>query len=273
MLTNTRAELVKQTRRPASWLLLAIAVVLSLTFGYLVPYAGFTGTASGAPGSESGLASMLPPMFLSNAVGGLPIFAGALAVIFGVLITGSEYSWDTWKVVLAQGPSRAQVYGAKLATMAVGTLVGVLTLFAVNATAAATVAAVENQPFDWPNPVDLALGTGAGWLLALMWAGFGSALAIWLRGVALPVGLGLVFMLAVQNLLASIAAPLLDWVATAQEWLPGPNAGAVAYAVGARDTPGVSDIVGPTHATLVVAAYVVVFCVAGGWLLRRRDIT
>ncbi|RNL86055.1 ABC transporter permease [Halostreptopolyspora alba] len=272
MLTNIRAELVKQAHRPASWLLLALAGVLTLTFGYGIPYAGFTGTASGAPGADSDLASMLPEMFLGNAVGGLPVFAGALALIFGVLVAGGEYGWQTWKTVLAQRPARTTVYTAKLATLAVGTLLGVLTLCAVTATASALIAVVESQPFDWPGPLALAFGAGAGWLVAFMWASLGVVLAIALRGVALPIGLGLVWLLAVQNLLATIAAPLLDWVADAQEWLPGPNAGALAYAVGTRNTPGVSDIVEPGHATLVVVAYLLAFCVAGGWLLRRRDI-
>ncbi|MBB4930460.1 hypothetical protein F4561_001280 [Lipingzhangella halophila] len=272
MLTNVRAELVKQARRPANWLLLAVAAALTLAFGYLIPYAGLTGMASGTPAADSGLAAMLPEMFLGNAVGGLPIFAGALALIFGVLVAGSEYGWDTWKAVLAQRPARMSVYAAKLATLALGTMLGVLTLFACTATASAVIASAESQPLDWPGPLDLGFGIGAGWLMALMWASLGAALAITLRGVALPIGLGLVWLLAVQNLLATIAAPLLDWVASAQEWLPGPNAGALAYAAGARDTPGVSDIVEPGHATLVVAAYLLAFCAVGGWLLHRRDI-
>ncbi|MGH3392519.1 MAG: hypothetical protein ACRDOO_26925, partial [Actinomadura sp.] len=90
---------------------------------------------------------------------------------------------------------------------------------------------------------------------------------------ALPIGLGLVWLLAVQNLLAGIAAPLLDWVAELQKVLPGPNAGALAAALGAAtDTPGVSAIVGSGHATIVVVGYLLAFCVAGGLLLHRRDI-
>lgn len=42
--------------------------------------------------------------------------------------------------------------------------------------------------------------------------------------------------------------------------------------VGAAGTPGVSDIVGPGHATIVLTAYLVAFCAIGGWLLYRRDI-
>jgi hypothetical protein len=82
-----------------------------------------------------------------------------------------------------------------------------------------------------------------------------------------------VWLLAVQNLLALIAAPLLDWVAQLQKALPGPNAGSLVAALGASgDTPGVEALVGGGRAALIVGGYLLVFAAAGGALLRRRDI-
>lgn len=271
MLTDIRAEITKQVHRPASWLLLAIAVVQSLTFAYVIPYAGYTGTTSGPVSRD--LAAMLPEQFVGSAIAGLPVFVGALALIFGVLVAGSEYGWETWKTVLIQRPSRVGVYTAKLVTVAVGVLVFVVTLLVFSASASAVVAALANQPMAWPGVLEILRGIGAGWLVTMMWSSLGVLLGIALRGVALPIGLGLVWMLAVQNLLASIAAPLLDWVATLQKGLPGPNAGAlVAALVGRTGAPGIDAIVGGTQATVVVAAYLLAFSVLGGWLLRRRDI-
>lgn len=273
MLTDLRAELTKQAHRAANWLLLAVGVLLSLTFGYLIPYAGLDGNASGAPGSDRGLAAMLPEAFVGSALGGMPIFVGALALIFGVLVAGSEYGWQTWKSVFVQQPSRHTVYLAKLAAVGIGVGVGVLALFAGAATASAVVASLQDQSSIWPGFAELARGAGAGWLVAMMWGSLGVFLALAFRAVALPIGLGVVWLLAVQNLLASIAAPLLDWVAQLQKGLPGPNAGALVAALGAStETPGVGSIVGATQATLVVAAYLVVFVVAGGAFLHRRDI-
>jgi ABC-2 type transport system permease protein len=271
MLRDIRAELTKQARRPASWLLLAVAVVLSLTFGYAIPYAGLSGATSGPPGSDRGLAAMLPDAFLGSALGGLPIFVGALALIFGVLVAGSEYGYGTWKTILVQHPSRVAVYGAKLVTVAIAALAVVLALFAATAGASALVASLEGQALVWPPLTDVLRGLGAGWLVTTMWGSLGVLLAIGLRSVALPIGLGLVWLLAVQNLLASIAAPLLDWVAQLQKVLPGPNAGALVAAFGAS-APGVEQVVGSGQATAVLAAYLVVFGVLGGWLLHRRDI-
>lgn len=271
---SVHAELIKQARRPASWLLLAAAAALTITFAYVIPYAGLSDTASGAPNSDRGLASMLPDQIVASTIGGLPIFVGALALIFGALIAGSEYGWSTWKTVLTQGPRRTSIYVAKLIALALGVAALVLVLFGVAAAASALVASVEDQAMNWPSVGDLAQGMGAGWLIAMMWGSLGVLLGIAFRSVALPVGLGLVWMLAVQNLLASIAAPLLDWVAELQKGMPGPNAGSLVAALGgAGDTPGVEAIVGSTHATMVVTAYLLGFAVLGGWLLSRRDIT
>lgn len=270
---NVRAELRKQTRRPANWLLLAVAATLSLVFGYVIPYAGYAGGTTGPPGSDRGLAVLLPDQFVSTSIGGLPIFVGAIALIFGALVLGSEYGWETWKTVLVQRPSRLGVYKSKLIVVAIGGAVLVLTLFAAAAAASAVVAAAENQPVGWPALLDVAQGLGAGWLIAMMWGSLGVLLALAFRSVALPIGLGLVWMLAVQNLIASIAAPLLDWVAQGRKGMPGPNAGSLVAALGGNpDTPGVESLVGAGQATLVLAAYLVAFCLVGGWLFRRRDI-
>lgn len=270
---DIRAEMTKQVHRPATWLLLGVAVTLSITFGYLVPYAGYAGGTSGPPASDRGLAAMLPAQFLGSALGGMPVFVGALALIFGVLVTGSDYGWETWKTLLAQGPSRFSLYAAKVGAVAAGTLVLVLTLFLSAATASAVIAVVEDQPAGWPAIDDIAVAVGAGWLITTMWGTLGVLLAVALRSVALPIGLGLVWLLAVQNLLTAIAAPLLDWVAELQKGLPGPNAGSLVADLGAPSgVPGVDALVGSGQATLVMVSYLLVFTVVGGVLLHRRDL-
>jgi ABC-type transport system involved in multi-copper enzyme maturation permease subunit len=272
MSDHFRAEALKIVRRPAIWTLLGVALALSLTFTYLVPYAGYAGGTAG-PTADRGLAALLPDQLVGNSVGGLPVFVGALMLILGVLVSGSEYAWGTWKTVLAQDPARLRVYGAKLAVACVAALAGVLAVFAAGAIAGTLIAVAEDRPIAWPALTDLVAGIGAGWLIASMWTVLGALLGIVLRGVALPVGLGLVWLLAVQNLLSLIAAPLLDWVAQLQKGLPGPNAGSLVAAVGARaDTPGVEALVGGRQAAVVIAAYLVVFAALGGAVLRRRDI-
>src|SRR6266542_346157 len=243
---NFSAEMIKLVKRPANWLLFAVAIVLGLLFTYVIPYAGYA-AGTGGPTADRGLAALVPAQLVGNSIAGLPVFLGAIMVILGVLAVGGEYGWETWKTVLTQGPSRLAVYAGKLAALAVAALAVVVALFAV--------------------------GTAASWLIAAMWTAFGVLLAVLLRGVALALGLGLVWLLAVQNLLALLAAPLLDWVAQGQKGLPGPNAGALAAALGsAPDTPGVDAVVGGGQSALVVAAYLAGFLALGAVVLRRRDI-
>src|SRR6266542_2378288 len=188
---NFSAEMIKLVKRPANWLLFAVAIVLGLLFTYVIPYAGYA-AGTGGPTADRGLAALVPAQLVGNSIAGLPVFLGAIMVILGVLAVGGEYGWETWKTVLTQGPSRLAVYAGKL---------------------------------------------------------------------------------AVQNLLALLAAPLLDWVAQGQKGLPGPNAGALAAALGsAPDTPGVDAVVGGGQSALVVAAYLAGFLALGAVVLRRRDI-
>lgn len=276
MLSDLHAELSKQARRPANWLLALIAAVLTLTFAYLVPYAAIAGdgaAGAGPPVAARGLAAMLPNQFVGNALGGTPVFVGALALIFGALVAGSEYGWQTWKTLLTQQPSRRRLFAAKVGVVAVGVLVLVLVLLGTAAASSALVASLEDRAADWPALADIAVGAAGGWLITMMWGALGVLLAIVFRSVALPIGLGLVWLLAVQNLISGIAAPLLDWVATMQKGLPGPNAGSLAASLGAgTDTPGVTALVDAGQATMVLLAYLVGFTALGGWLLSRRDI-
>src|SRR5690349_15785377 len=116
-----RAETTKLVRRPATWLLLAVALTLSLIFTYLIPYAGYA-SGTGGVRADLGLDAVLPDRLVGNSIGGLPVFLGAITLILGVLVVGGEYGWGTWKTLLVQGPSRLTVYAGKVAALAVATL-------------------------------------------------------------------------------------------------------------------------------------------------------
>lgn len=273
MWPDLRAESIVQLRRPASWLLLATAAALTLAFAYVIPYAGYRGGSDTGPGGTVDLADLLPGSFAGTALGGLPAFVGSLALIFGVLVVGSDYAWETWKTLLVQQPSRVAVLLGKVGVLAVGALLLVLTVLACCAGASLVVAAVEDGATTLPPVTEVLRDLSAGWLIAFMWTMLGGALGVALRGVALPVGIGLVWMLAVQNLITALAAPLLDWVDAAQQWLPGPAAGSlVASLGGGENTPGVAELAAPAQSVVVMLAYLAVFGVVAAGLLRRRDL-
>jgi ABC-type transport system involved in multi-copper enzyme maturation permease subunit len=273
MLASFSAEMLKLYKRPTTWVLLLVAVALSQVFNYLVPYAGYL-TAENESAAEQILASAMPENLISNSIRGFPLFAGALALTLGAVSVGSEYGWGTFKTMLIQRPRRLSIYTAELLALAVSVLAIVLSIFAFGALTSSATALSQSESIAWPSLAELARGVASGWLILMMWCLLGVMLAFVFRGMALPIGLGVVWILGVENLIVNVAAALLDFAKTLQKALPGVNAGSLVSALGGgSDTPGVNTVVDGTQATLVLAAYAIVFALIAGFALQRRDVT
>ena len=111
----TRAELFKLVRRPAAWTLLAARRGAQPGVRLPDPVPVLRRRRSGrwrAPRAII-LASTLPDQLVANTLGGFPVFAGALALVFGALVFGSEYGWGTVKTLLTQRPGAAAVLGGQ----------------------------------------------------------------------------------------------------------------------------------------------------------------
>lgn len=281
MLDTVRAELLKLRKRPAVWVLLAAAAVLSLVFGYLVPYlsykTGDTQTEEGTVPLEQLLASTLPDQVVINTIGGFPIFAGALALVLGALMFGGEYGWGTVKTLFTQRPGRLSVLGGQLVALAVALIVGVAVLFALSAATSLGITLAENQPSQWPGLLDLAEGFGVGWLVLMMWASLGAVLGLTLRNVALPIGLGVVWVLGIENLISAMAGSVLTALQPLRDVLPGVNAGSLAAAVLPERVidppPGVIASVTGSRALVTLMCYCLVCAAVAAWTVRRRDVT
>ena len=272
------AELLKLVKRPATWVLLSLWPVMQLLFSFVIPYISYLkgNSFEGRP-PEASLASTLPDKLVENATGGLPLFGGALLLTLGALMAGSEYGWGTLKTVVTQNPKRLSILSGQLLALLVILAGTVLGTFVLNVAASWLIATIESAPIDWPAFPDLAAGFGGGLLIALMWGTLGILLGTLLRGLALAIGLGLVWVLAFENLIVNVAAPLLAFFDTAQKALPGVNAGSLVAALAgpnaAMDTPGVAAIVPGGQAAWVLGGYLVVFVLITALLLKRRDIT
>jgi ABC-2 type transport system permease protein len=281
MIASFLAELLKLTRRPATWLIAGVWMTLSLVFGYAFPYFSYRGTPSGPTADanlgERVLSEALPSALVPAAIQGFPLFAGALALLLGVLATGGEYGWDTMKVLLTLGPRRLSVLAGKLLALTIVMLLVVLATFVLDSAASLLVTSVTGKPVAWPPIGALLTGVGAGWLVVSMWCLAGAFLGILVRGTALGVGIGLVWALAVENLLR-IFGSIVAVVDVVQRFLPGTNAGALAAALGVPvqgqpgGTPGVTDVVGGRSAALVLVAYLAMFVAASAALISRRDV-
>ncbi len=273
MLSSFSAEILKLCKRPANWTILAVALILSLVFNYLVPYAGYLG-ADNERMAEGILAGMMPENLVGNSIGGFPLFAGALALTLGAISVGSEYGWGTLKTTLTQKPGRIGLYAGQLLALAVAVFAIVAVVFAFGALASYAVASSEAEAMDWPSLMELIRGFSGGWLILMAWCTFGAMLAFLFRGMALPIGFGIVWILGVENLIVNVAAALLDFADELQKFLPGVNAGSLVAALGGRagETPGVNTAVDGTQAALVLAVYAVAFILVAGVALKRRDV-
>lgn len=273
------AELFKLRKRPAAWVLLAAAVVLNQIFSYVIPYLSYAGGSSLDEGATPAdlLHSTLPAQLVGNTISGFPVFAGALALVLGALVVGGEYATGTVKMQFTQRPRRGAVVGGQLAAIGVAVLVAVVAQAALGALTSSAIAAGESASMTFPAAGDIASGLLGGWFVLLMWALLGAALASALRGVALPIGLGVVWVLGIENLVSGMATSVLAALQPLRDLLPGVNAGSLVTAVMPARVldapPGVNSSVGEARALVTLAGYVVVSAGVAWLLARRRDVT
>lgn len=282
MIGGIRAELYAFVRRPASWAVAILWLLLGLVFGYLFPLLSYNDPDTGVPGSgqnpDQALAGALPAELVTTAIQGLPMFAGALAVLIGVLVTGSDYQWGTLKTLLTNGGRRVEFVLARMGFLVVAMFLMTAATFVVDAGASVVVATATGKSISWPDAGSLVVGFAGGWLIATMWSLGGMVLATLVRNTAVAAGIGLVWALAVENLirLGAESIGLLDAV---QRFLPGTNAGSLVAALGVAaqgggpaGTPGVNTVNSGTQAAITLAAYILVFLVGSAVVLRQRDV-
>jgi ABC-type transport system involved in multi-copper enzyme maturation permease subunit len=204
------------------------------------------------------------------------VFAGALALALGALVMGSEYGWGTFKTIVTQRPGRLSVLAGQL--LAVVTFVAgtVLLLFAMNALTSTAIALGEGESAALPGFGELAAGYAGGVLVLSTWAGIGAALAVVLRSVALPVGLGIVWALGIENLVTAMAGSVLSALEPVRDVLPGVNAGSLVAALTpdriGSPAPGVAETVSGGRALATLGVYVLIAVVIAAWSHRRRDV-
>lgn len=122
MLNLMRAEWLKLTRRPMTWLLLGIFLLLmALTFGAMFfAVALHDGVFGGVRIEildtlvEQFRQELRFPGVFGSVLGQINSFGGICAIILAAGTLGSEYSWGTLRVQLARHPHRGRYLQAKL---------------------------------------------------------------------------------------------------------------------------------------------------------------
>ena len=108
-----------------------------------------------------------------------------------------------------------------------------------------------------------------------MWAVLGALLGTTMRSVALPIGLGVVWVLGVELLISQMASTL-SALESLREVLPGVNAGSVVSQwldTGLGEAPpGVESVVSVDRGLLTLAIYVVLAAGIALIVGKRRDV-
>ncbi|MBF6242673.1 MULTISPECIES: ABC transporter permease subunit [Nocardia] len=273
----TRAEFARLRKWPAFWIVLGTWIALNLVFAYLFNYLAYTSGSSsrmsnGQP-REVLLQLMLPAAVPEVFTQGMAMFGGALVLVLGALVVGSGYGWGSWKTVFTQGPSRRAVVGGTVVSL-MSVVVGLVgAAFVVDTGVAAMIGAAEHRTPTLPTAAHTLLGLATGVVILGMWTLAGALFAAIARGPALAVGLGLVWVLVVENLLRGVAS-IFSPVRALTDHLPGTAAGSAAGAmrtVGGTATPGVLDILSRPASFVVLAVYIAVFACGTVALMVRRD--
>lgn len=213
MAASISAELTKFGRRPATWVIGLIFAAAIVFFGYIASYVFIVNAPSGGQtgipeqAQQAVLENLLPQELVVNVLTNFTNYGSALALVLGALAIGSEYGWDTFKVTLTQRPSRLGFFGGKLVGIGVVLAIIMVVMFAVSAVTSAIIAAAEGESANWPGIGELIQGLAAGWLMLVVFAALGIALATLFRGTALAIGLGLVYLLVLESLFIGRVAP------------------------------------------------------------------
>ncbi len=280
MLAAVRAEWFKLVRRRALWVTIGLMVALAVGIEYFLVYIVATHPPAGAARAGTELAALrtglYPDSVVKKSLANASALVGIFALIVGVLAQGSEYSWATVKTALVQLPGRISIVVGQLASLAVLALIMALGLFIADAAASYVIATIEAKSAVWPSVVDLLKGVGAAWLILYFLTVLGFGLATLFRQSAMAIGLGLAYVLVIENLVFGLLVNLGDTFKQIQEWFPIANAGylqaSFGRASGAVAAAAANPPVGPDHAVMVLALWLVGVAATSATLVRARDV-
>jgi ABC-2 type transport system permease protein len=277
LIGSLRSEWLRLTRRPAVWILalVLLAILLALSYALMWIINTFPPPGVNAAGTAPAevKAIVYPASWLHTVLGNTTGLGGAVALILGVLVTGSEYTWGTVKTMVTQGPGRFTVLAGKVVAMEVAIAILAVAILAAGAGASAVLVTIDAKTSPWPDALHVLGALAAAWLIMSMYAGLGFVLGVLFRQAALAVGIGLVYMLVIESLVLNLLGSAAAFRSIVSAF-PGSNANAlIASFWTVRLAPGGPAIVGVPQAIVVLAAYTGLFGGVSALVFRVRDIS
>ncbi len=291
MLNLIRAEWLKLTKRPLSWVLLAIflgLLVLQLLVQFVIAYLSElmslgSSAAPLGPQLEGWRRRTVFPGLFGSIFSHINSLGGIFAVILAAGAMGSEYSWGTLRTQIARHPGRRRYLIAKLITLLALLVAAMVLALLLGSAIGAGLGAIVGIA-GAPGAADLALlplailralyvllpyvlltlcftvvgrsllvGVAGGLLYLVFEAGFGTLATLRMLGGIWE----LVYSLTIQQNINTLVM-LNDQAFGLHPELLAPM--------------DVSKLPSPLQAILVVALYCASFLATALYLLRRRDI-
>src|SRR4029077_2574194 len=196
MIATIKAEWRKSRLRPAFLVAAGVMAGITVLIYNLDWYLALHPNAAGDRAVN--ILTLYPDQFVNQVMGAAFPVGAAMAIVVGALFAGSEYGWATLKTMFTQGPGRLTVWAGRVFVFAAWMLIMTLVLFAVGAGMSIVVAGFQGHPITLPAAIDVAKGMGAIWLIFFVNGSIGLALGVLLRQGAAALGIGLIYVLAVE---------------------------------------------------------------------------
>jgi len=274
----------KLRKRTMTWVLLCVLIAV-IALIYLLLLRTSSQTIQDHPNVQQAVQNLLGlPVALPVAMSILSSFGAVLAVILAASTIGNEYSWRTLRTFLISSESRFKLLGAKLISVSIFILIGMVMGMAAGFIMSLITTAIGGYQFSF------SFATGSYlwdqflqfWrtfyvllpyiLMSLMFAVLGRSV---IPGIA--AGIGIFFL---ESIITAFMRSAGGWVANIPDYLLIANTRAINamaklpanLAMGFGGGNG-GQAPTPTHAFITLGIYSMVFLVIAFYLFRRRDVT
>lgn len=275
------AELLKLRKRWATWIIAILYILFVAAFVYVLPLIGFKTSENSRMPDEvrNSLAQGLTLQRLPyQTTSFLVTLGGALALIFGALVSASEYGWNTVKTILTLRPGRLSIFFGKLAAVLV-TLVIYVVLSYITAIVLSII--TSNAAGIQPGALDLGdllKGSGIALLILSAWTALAIFLGVLFQGTAWAIGIGLVYALIIENLIVGLSN-VISWLENVPKFLLAQNSSALAKVLPSGNeaqgifSGGGQPSISGGHAIIVLAAWLIISLAIALIFFYRRDVT
>ena len=286
-------ELFKMRKRWMPWVLLAI-LVIALCAIFLSGYFSTTSMLPSLPPDlppelleemelqhQQMLAHYQFPYAFDNIFSTTQSIGVFLLVILAASIVGSEYSWGTVRQMLVKRGIRWQYLGAKVITLIIMALIGLVVALVVGTALAAFTTYQIDGGISWEFLsasffgklalafVCTALSLFVFMLLTVFFAVLGHSLLVGIAG-----GLG---FFIIENILVNALTLGGGWLANVPNYMIGRNIQALnnlgSFSANSGFTYFGSPLPSPLHAGVTLTIYCIVFLALSLYIFRIRDIT